>query len=171
MAAGAIVGAEAGAALCSPSGPGALVCAVIGGAIGGIITYFGAKAVADAINNADEEADKTLSSDESEAEACSTCEPPPECKELSEKATQKRNEITKRFQELLDDRHQLYRNHYYKWQAHPDFGSWVGHLEQIDGWQRGLRNDLEKSRTLGCPPVSSDINRAATRQPPTKPGY
>lgn len=74
MTAGALAGAESGGALCAPAGPWAFVCAAVGAVIGGAITYYGAKAVADAINNADQAADQDLSQSKTDDCATGDCE-------------------------------------------------------------------------------------------------
>lgn len=151
--------APAGAALCA--GPQALVCggvALLALGIGALI-----------VQSADDDAEENLSGAQTGDDVCSTCEPPPECQDLEDKAKKRRDKIQQRYQELRQDQHDLYRNHYYKWQAHPDYGSWAGHIEQLQGWQRGLRNILDESRSRGCPSIPGDVNRAATRDLPTQP--
>jgi len=47
-------------------------------------------------------------------------------------------EIINRINDLLNDPEKLYLNHRYKWQAHEDYGSYVGHQEQLDGKRKNL---------------------------------
>jgi hypothetical protein len=123
------------------------------------------------VENADEQAGTQLDSGAAAA-TCATgnCPPPPECKDLNDKAKSKRDEIRKRIQELREDQHDLFNKHYYRWQAHPVYGSWEGHIEQLKGWQQGLRNVLDKARSKGCPPAGDDVNKTSTEPAPTQPG-
>jgi hypothetical protein len=168
MAAQAL-GVGAGALLCA--GPQALVC---GGVAAALITagMVGAWWMSSSsVENADEQAGTQLDSGTAAA-TCATgnCPPPPECKDLNDKAKSKRDEIRKRIQELREDKRDLFKNHYYKSQAHPTYGSWIGHIEQLEGWQQGLRNILDKARNKNCPSAGDDVNKTATEPAPTQPG-
>ncbi len=135
------------------------------------VGYAGSKVV-ESVTAANEDAnEKAKPVPIPDAATCATgnC-PPPECKDLNDKSKARRGKIKQRYQELREDKRNLFKNHYYKWQAHPIYGSWEGHVEQLRGWQRGLRNILDEARSKGCPSAGDDVNKAATEDPPSQPG-
>lgn len=105
------------------------------------------------------------------AQACSTC-PPPQCKENAEQREKLRNELKQRAKELREDKHNLFWDHRYTWNAHPDplIGSWKGHEIQFEQVQRQLRKNLGLGKTMGCPEPDDDAYHWATRNAPTEPG-
>ncbi|HAG84342.1 MAG TPA: hypothetical protein DCL61_25100 [Cyanobacteria bacterium UBA12227] len=66
------------------------------------------------------------------------------CFDLLQKIKELYKEVKFRYEDLLRDKHNLYRNHYSIDQPHPDYGSWEGHQDRYDR----KRAELQKFLTL-----------------------
>lgn len=129
-----------------------------------------ANAIANNMSNADEQAPAQLGSG-TETASCATgnCPPDPRCKDLNDEIRRRRDKVTERYQAMREDTHNLYRDHFSTSQAHPVWGSWEGHVDQYQGWQRGLRRLLNEARTLGCPKEVDDADKLSSQDPPSQP--
>ena len=67
---------------------------------------------------------------------------PDPCLSLLEAIIELLNEVAKRFNDALNDEHDLYKFHREKHQSHPDHGSWEGHRERYDKDRGRLRQKL-----------------------------
>lgn len=180
-------GALLGAVLCSETGPVALACGVIDGLIGGAVVYFGSKAVMNAIEGADEDAEENLSGAQTGAEVCSDCRPPPgtECGNLYDRIQQLTQELSKRRSDMLADRpvaqgglgmYELFlKNPSAKVPdprgIEPDLGNWEGHTQQILQKQQNMRQKLKKYRNDKCGALPSGAETQADLPPPSRPFY
>jgi hypothetical protein len=54
------------------------------------------------------------------------------------------NEVAQRFNDALNDPHDLFRNHRWKQDAHPDYGSWEGHEDRYNYDRDRLRHKLSQ---------------------------
>lgn len=75
------------------------------------------------------------------------------CFDLLQKIKELYKEVKFRYEDLLRDSHQLYRNHRYIDQPHPDYGSWEGHQFQYEEQRKELRRllDLWEDHCKGDP--------------------
>lgn len=167
---GAKGGARLGAGLCTGTGPGALACAAIGGALGAGVVWLGGKTVA-AIIGADEAAEQDLAG--AHVDVCSTCPPPPQCGPLNDKIRETRDELEQRYREMKVDKEDLYNLAFEEnnplYRNGGRIGSWEGHLRQFRQKQINLRTNLERARRLGCPIRTPDADRWSSVQPPDRP--
>jgi hypothetical protein len=143
-------------------------------AVGGLIVATGAtiawqqsdgpQKTAEALNSlahsmqgADEEAN-TQSQTAPIADTCTgNCPPPPGCKDREDGMRKDAETIKRRINEMKLDERDLYNNHYYEWQAHPKYGSWMGHIRQIKQTQKALNNKRIASEKENCPKPSPSI--------------
>ncbi|WP_218079925.1 hypothetical protein [Anthocerotibacter panamensis] len=58
--------------------------------------------------------------------------------------------VIERHKDLLEDKHDLYTKHLELDQAHPQYGSWEGHVKQYNSDRRGLANRLNEWRKNEC---------------------
>ncbi|WP_218079555.1 hypothetical protein [Anthocerotibacter panamensis] len=58
--------------------------------------------------------------------------------------------VIERHEDLLEDQHNLYTKHQTLKQAHPQYGSWEGHVKQYEGDRRGLANRLNEWFNKKC---------------------
>ena len=65
------------------------------------------------------------------------------CFDLLQKIKELYKEVKFRYEDLLRDKHNLYRNHRYLDQAHPDYGSWEGHQSRYNNKREELEELLE----------------------------
>ena len=100
-------------------------------------------------------------------DACSTCDP--KCKDLGDKIKKLRDELQKRHDEMREDTNDLFLNHRTLSQAHPQLGSWDGHVMQFEQKQQALRTKLREAEDAGCPEPEDDSWSQATRPSPTQP--
>jgi len=90
--------------------------------------------------------------------------------------------LIERWQDLNNDPHNLYHNHRYRSQAHPQYGSWEGHQDQYRTQQRGLQNCIrdwvrnncdDPNNSGGLPQgwrnVITNARRWLTIAPPSQP--
>jgi hypothetical protein len=91
------------------------------------------------------------------AATCATGNCPPGCKDREDAMRKDAETIKRRINEMKLDEHDLYNNHYYEWQAHPVYGSWLGHARQIKQTQKALNNKRLLSEKEKCPKPSSSI--------------
>jgi hypothetical protein len=125
----------------------------------------GASVIMSAANNASQDLDDK----QTRAEVCSTCEPPPECKDLENAMRNDAETIHRRIEDMKIDQHSLFDKHYYEWQRHPQLGSWKGHERQIKQVQKSLENKRKESEILNCPKPSSNILQWLRSNAPTAP--
>ena len=71
---------------------------------------------------------------------------------------------------MREDTNDLYKNHRTIAQAHPQLGSWDGHVLQFMDKQKNLRKLIQQYNQLdGCPKLSGDHWNLASRKAPTRP--
>jgi hypothetical protein len=100
---------------------------------------------------------------------CASCQDP-KCRDQGKKVKQRRDELQRRYDEMRQDPQSLYQNHYSIANAHPVYGSWVGHVQQFRAKQANLRKLIEDYNKLdGCPRLDGDHWRQASRDPPSRP--
>jgi hypothetical protein len=80
------------------------------------------------------------------------------------------NEALRRIDELLEDKLDLYHRAYDipNPALPPNSGTWVGHLQQAEGWQNRIYNLIDKAIANGCP-VPPGAWKLATRPLPSQP--
>jgi hypothetical protein len=101
---------------------------------------------------------------------CATCQDP-RCRDQGKKVKRRRDELQRRYQEMREDPHSLFQNHRSLANAHPDYGSWEGHIIQFQDKQGNLRRLIREYNALdGCPRLDGDHWQQATRSPPRAPG-
>jgi len=123
--------------------------------------------IVDNMNEANKAAGSSQSGTSSYADACSSCQPAPECDKKANEIEKTRNELKKRDSEMYEDQHDLFGRYYSESTPHPQYGSWEGHLRQFQQKQQRLRRLLGEYDTMGCPKgnIPSDAYRWGTQQP------
>ncbi|WP_155888451.1 hypothetical protein [Inquilinus limosus] len=154
-----MVAAAAPLAFAGP--PGWLVLGVL--AIGTLAVGAYAMSESSPSEDADRKADEGLR-EGAATDACSTCDPDP-CKRLGQEITGKRNELAKRYSDLLEDKYGLFA---LRPDGIPGVGSWDGHIQQFENKQANLRKSLNEASARGCGD-QGDAWSWATREPPTRP--
>jgi len=97
-----------------------------------------------------------------------------DCSEITLQIYDAMNEIQQRTNDLLVDRCNLFQLAFSV--TNPSLpsgcsGTWIGHIEQVQGWQNRLRTLIARAQRMGCP-IPPDAWALATRQFPTMPrGY
>jgi RHS repeat-associated protein len=94
-----------------------------------------------------------------------------DCSEILKEIYRYMNEISKRLTDLLTDRCGMYTEAYSGPNASLGAGcngSWLGHIHQLEGWQAGLRWQIERAVARGCP-VPPGAYALATRPLPGAP--
>lgn len=101
---------------------------------------------------------------------CASCRDP-RCRDQGGKIKRRRDELQKRYEELREDKYDLFRNHFAESNPHPTpgVGSWQGHIRQFRAKQSNLRKEIEAYKRLGCPELQGDHWKQASRNPPTRP--
>ncbi len=99
-----------------------------------------------------------------------TSTPGDPCKDLQQLIYQAMNQVADRVGDLLDDNLDLYgtARSAPNPSLPPGSGSWVGHLNQVEGWQNRLGNLISQAGKLGCP-VPPGAWGLATRGLPSQP--
>ncbi len=89
-----------------------------------------------------------------------------DCEELLDAINEARNELTKRYQDMREDKNNLYPDN-----VGPDGTTWKGHKDQYDGWQRRLRKLLDQFLKGPCDPnmIPYDAWKSATTNAPSQP--
>ena len=166
----------AGALLCA--GPQALVCGAVGVVVG--LGLLGAYVMS---QNADDEAENSLSS--ATDDTCATCIPDPnsECGILYQKIEKLTRELARRRAEMLADRsvsqgglgmYELYLRDPTAKVPDPrgirrDLGNWLGHKGQIIEKQTSLINQVSLYRAKKCGPLPPSAETQAYLPPPEVP--
>ena len=76
--------------------------------------------------------------------------PNPDCFKLRPRIERVRDELSRRKWDVLKDPRGLATSHWEKWQAHPQFGSVVGHQEAFRNWQALARKLLDEWNSKNC---------------------
>ncbi|MGO4450588.1 hypothetical protein AB4Y96_16850 [Phyllobacterium sp. TAF24] len=108
------------------------------------------------------------------AATCATgnCPPPgPNCNDRNKKIKERRDELEERYNDMVEDKANIFYNHYYKWQAHPQYRSWEGHLEQYRDKQKNLARQMQDAEKAGCKIDTPDAEEWATNSPPQSPKF
>ena len=119
------------------------------------------------MTKADEVA-KTKTLPQDIAQVCSTCPPPPECKQLKEDIMERRDELAKRYQEMREDKLGLFEAEPGGIPGMPGAGNWQGHLRQFNEKQTSMRKMLDKSRSMNCG-NTGDAAKWGSKPTPTQP--
>lgn len=134
-----------------------------------MVTTAGAAAVAtnNAIDNARTRAREVVGTT---TDYCASCQDP-RCRDQGGKIKRRRDELQKRYEDLREDKYDLYRNHFSESNPHPipGVGSWQGHVRQFRAKQSNLRKEIEKYKTMQCPELQGDHWKQASRNPPSRP--
>jgi hypothetical protein len=77
-------------------------------------------------------------------------------------------ELEMREERLLMDEHSLYEYHRTLRLAHPDHGSWEGHIQKYQKIQQDLRLAIAKAKAKNCP-YNPNADILANEPPPKKP--
>jgi hypothetical protein len=165
------LGAIGGAALCT--GPQVLVCGAVGAVLvtGALVGAWWMSS--SSVENADEQAGTQLDSGTAAA-TCATgnCTPPPDCKDKNKKVKERRDEMEKRYNDLLEDKKNLFYDHFLESNPHPDgSGSWEGHIRQYQDKQKNLRRRIQDALDGGCKVDTPDAEEWATNEPPGAPNF
>lgn len=92
------------------------------------------------------------------------------CKELLLDVERARQKVVTGYYEMNNDRHQLYKYHRTREDAHPDYGFWDGHqYEYRFNLQRTLKTAIAFADAEDCA-VSDDARNWADKRAPTRPG-
>jgi hypothetical protein len=133
-----------------------------------------ANTISNSMSGADEEAKTKLESGTTAA-TCATgsCPPPPpDCKDKNKKVKERRDEMEKRYNDLLEDKKNLFYDHFLESNPHPDgSGSWEGHIRQYQDKQKNLRRRIQDALDNGCKIDTPDAEEWATNEPPGAPNY
>ena len=98
-------------------------------------------------------------------QVCTTCDPDP-CQQLSGKIKARQDELTKRFQDMREDKLGLFTA---GTAGLPGAGSWAGHVRQFEDKQKNLRSMLNDFASRGCGSPPTDAWKDASRSAPTQP--
>jgi hypothetical protein len=86
--------------------------------------------------------------------------------------------LKERYQDLLDDVHDLYLNHRTVANPDPVYGSWDGHVQQYENQRRGLQNRVDKYKDDNCDdpntpgggqPLAADVMTWYAQSAPAQP--
>jgi hypothetical protein len=77
-------------------------------------------------------------------------------------------ELDMRVERLLMDEHSLYDYHRTLRLAHPEHGSWEGHIQKYLKLQQDLRVAIAQAKAKNCP-YNPDADRLANEPPPKEP--
>jgi hypothetical protein len=107
------------------------------------------------------------------ADTCTgNCPPPPGCKDKNDKIKERRDEVEKRSNDLLEDKKSLFYDYFSEASPHPDgSGSWEGHIRQYQDKQKNLRRLIQDALNGGCKVESPDAEEWATNEPPGAPKF
>lgn len=126
-----------------------------------------------AMSNAQDDA-KARAAPGTVAATCATgnCPPPPECKEKNKKVKERRDEMEKRYNDLLKDEKNLFYDYFSESNPHPSgYGSWEGHIRQYQAKQKNLRRLIQDAIDGGCKVDTPDAEEWATNEPPGAPDF
>ena len=87
-----------------------------------------------------------------------------DCSEITQTIASLTNDVERRYEELLIDRHGLFGLP----NPHPDYGSWAGHVYKYVEIQEDLRNAIALAKSKGCP-VDPNAEMWANEPPPSSP--
>jgi len=91
------------------------------------------------------------------------------CDDLLKQIYQAMNQINSRILDLVNDPLNLFNQAYNVPNPNlPGAGTYVGHIHQVEGWQRRLRSLLQQAMAEGCP-IPPAAWKLAARQLPTQP--
>lgn len=163
--AGRVIGGVVGEMI-DPAG-GAVIGAVIGGKVGQWAGKAAGAYLASKMENANEKVEEKTK-DAATTDACSTC-PKPECDELNKQIKERRDELQQRYDEMREDKLDLFNQHRTEAESAPGIGSWDGHVKQFQQKQRSLRKMLDAARSKGCSVTTDDAGKLGTTPAPTAP--
>lgn len=92
----------------------------------------------------------------------------PRCKAIIGEMERLAIDVEFRYNDLLLDRHDLYRNYRSIKNAHWSYGSWDGHIKQYNIVQGKLKDLVTKAVIEGCT-VSTYVRKWSEEKPPTQP--
>jgi hypothetical protein len=96
------------------------------------------------------------------------CEGDKDCSKIQAEINALVSSLKQREGDLLIDRHYLYEDHKKICDAHPQFGSWEGHIQRYLNEQQDLRYAIAEAQRLRCS-YNPEADELANSPPPNKP--